>query len=324
MVYVALQVLLCPDIPNQKIIHVKERAGGKPIQIKLTNKIVHPLKEFLVFREYALNLIDEKERKKIGNYAFFTFKLNFNEGDNDLIGLYSSKDLVLFKGWYNSIFGKDTYISPRVGRGSNANIYKHLDSLKNHKQAIDISAEVLGHTSEVDFNNYTEATKEQVRSQLTEFFDTVYDQMIYKNRTTKKDIPVVTDIEGSPTIAGHCSNTAPSRAQGFNENIEQPNCSNPSTCLFCENYVLHTDEIDLRKLLSLRKIAEMHSDLNEEMVIVKYRIDEILKQIIESNMHLTSLIHTINDEVNEGYFDENWQNILELLIDLGVQFYAED
>ena len=92
----------------------------------------------------------------------------------------------------------------------------------------------------------------------------------------------------------------------------------------CENYVLHTDEIDLRKLLSLRKITEMHSDLNEEMLIVKFRIDEILKQIVNKYDHVKSLIHTIKAEVDDGYFDENWQNILELLIDLGVQFYVED
>ena len=68
----------------------------------------------------------------------------------------------------------------------------------------------------------------------------------------------------------------------------------------------------------------MHSDLNEEMLIVKFRIDEILKQIVNKYDHVKSLIHTIKAEVDDGYFDENWQNILELLIDLGVQFYVED
>ena len=315
---------LNPDVPNQKIFYVKERSGGGTVAVGLTNKIVQPLKDFLAFREYVLNLVDEKERKKIGNYVFFTFKLNANKNIKDLIGLYSDKDLNLYKNWYNSIFGKGSYIGPRVGRGSHANIYKNLEGVENYNQAIDISAEILGHTSTVDFKHYTDATKEQVRSQFTKFFDNVYDHMIFKNRTTRKTIPVITDIESSPTMAGHCTDTSPIRADGFNENIEQPNCSNPSTCLFCENYVLHTDEIDLRKLLSLRKITEMHSDLNEEMLIVKFRIDEILKQIVNKYDHVKSLIHTIKAEVDDGYFDENWQNILELLIDLGVQFYVED
>ncbi|WP_395000181.1 hypothetical protein [Acinetobacter sp.] len=315
---------LNPDVPNQKIFYVKERSGGGTVAVGLTNKIVQPLKDFLAFREYVLNLVDKKERKKIGNYVFFTFKLNANKNIKDLIGLYSDKDLNLYKNWYNSIFGKGSYIGPRVGRGSHANIYKNLERVENYNQAIDISAEILGHTSTVDFKHYTDATKEQVRSQFTKFFDNVYDHMIFKNRTTRKTIPVITDIESSPTMAGHCTDTSPIRADGFNENIEQPNCSNPSTCLFCENYVLHTDEIDLRKLLSLRKITEMHSDINEEMLIVKFRIDEILKQIVNKYDHVKSLIHTIKAEVDDGYFDENWQNILELLIDLGVQFYVED
>ena len=119
---------LNPDVPNQKIFYVKERSGGGTVAVGLTNKIVQPLKDFLAFREYVLNLVDEKERKKIGNYVFFTFKLNANKNIKDLIGLYSDKDLNLYKNWYNSIFGKGSYIGPRVGRGSHANIYKNLEA----------------------------------------------------------------------------------------------------------------------------------------------------------------------------------------------------
>lgn len=56
-------------------------------------------------------------------------------------------------------------------------------------------------------------------------------------------------------------------------------------------------------------------------MIVKYRVDEILKYITQDNEDLFKLIIDIKEEVDEGNLDENWENILELLMDLGVQFY---
>ena len=96
----------------------------------------------------------------------------------------------------------------------------------------------------------------------------------------------------------------------------------PASCLFCKDYVVLTEETDIRKLLSLRKIAELHPDPNDEMQIVKFRVDEILKYISDKNNHIIPLISFINDEVNQGYLDENWEVIMELFADLGVDFYA--
>ena len=58
------------------------------------------------------------------------------------------------------------------------------------------------------------------------------------------------------------------------------------------------------------------------MQIVKYRVDEILKYIIDKNNQIIPLISSINDEVNQGYLDENWESLMELFGDLGVDFYA--
>lgn len=153
-----------------------------------------------------------------------------------------------YKNWYENIFGSDKWINPRSVRLSNDNIFKNLDNTQN-----DVLIR-MGHTSSVNAKYYTEATKEQTRSQFSDFFNNVYGEMIFNNRKTTEVIPIVIDTESMPTIAGHCSNNIPVIANGFNESIESPNCSNPSTCLFCENYVLHTDDVDIRKLLSLRKL----------------------------------------------------------------------
>lgn len=58
------------------------------------------------------------------------------------------------------------------------------------------------------------------------------------------------------------------------------------------------------------------------MQIVKYRVDEILKYIVDKNEKLIPLISLVSDEVNQGYLDEHWESLMELFADLGVDFYA--
>lgn len=311
------------DIPNHKLVVSKPRAGFKKIEFPLTNKMVQGLKGFLNFRKYVLNLFNEEVTSKISNNLFFSFTLDKSDTTKPLILPYSAKDLATFRNWYNSIFGKENWINPRAARASNSNLIKNLNDDVSIVDAVQISTERLGHSKKVDIIDYSECTKEQHHTQLTNFFDTVYEKMIFKNRNTEKTIPVVLNADCSPSISGHCINNAPMRASGFNEYIETPSCSNPSTCLFCENYVVHTDEIDLRKLFSLRKITELNSDLKDEIIIIKYRIDEILKFIVNQNELLIPLISKIKKEVDDGYLDEHWENILDLLIDLGVQMYEE-
>lgn len=304
------------DTANHKLITSKARAGGKKVEIPITKKMVKALKDYLIFRERVLNEYGEGLKPLIKDSLFFGFTLDFFETTREIISPICLKDFLNYKLWYFSVIGKETWINPKDARRSNSNIVQNLE------EGLDFVAERLGHTESVNIKHYTEATREQTHTQMTHFFNEVYSQMILNNRNTDKLIPVITDLDSKTTIAGHCVNAEPARAEGFNENIEVPNCSNPASCLFCKDYVVLTEETDIRKLLSLRKIAELHPDQNDEMQIVKYRVDEILKYIIDKNNQIIPLISSINDEVNQGYLDENWESLMELFGDLGVDFYA--
>ena len=309
------------DTTNHKLIDSelssnKARSRDKDVNIPITKKIVEGLKDYLSFRNYILDFYGEEVKNLVKDALFFGFTLEKGKTNRDIVSPLGTKDILNFKIWYSSIFGKEALVNPKDGRRSNGNI------VQNVEDGIVVAAERLGHTEEVNIKHYTEATKEQTHAQLTEFFDEVYGQMIFSNRNTDKLIPVVTDVESNSTIAGHCISALPIRAEGFNENIESPNCSNPASCIFCEHYVLHTDDIDIRKLLSLRKIAELHPDQNAEMQIVKYRVDEIFKYIVDQNGQLISLISLIKEEVDDGYLDEHWESLMELFADLGVDFYV--
>lgn len=304
------------DTSNHKLITNKARAGGKRTEIPITKKLVKPLQDYLIFREKVLTEYGEGLKSLIKDSLFFGFTLDQCETTREIINPICVKDFINYKLWYFSVIGEETWINPKDARRSNSNI------LQNLEEGIDFVAERLGHTESVNIKHYTEATKEQTHVQMTNFFNEVYGQMIFNNRNTEKLIPVITDLDSKTTIAGHCINAEPTRAEGFNENIEVPNCSNPASCLFCKDYVVITEETDIRKLLSLRKISELHPDQNDEMQIVKYRVDEILKYIVDKNEKLIPLISLVSDEVNQGYLDEHWESLMELFADLGVDFYA--
>lgn len=304
------------DTTHHKLMTIKGRAGYKKIKIPLTKKMVKGLQDYVKFREFVINQFVQEEQEFIKDDLFFGFTLNTKVTLKGTVSPFSIKDIELFRSWYSSFFDEESWINPRDIRRSNSNIIKNLN------EGIQVAAERMGHSNAVSIKHYSEATKEQTYTQLSEFFDEVYGQIIFKNRNTEKVIPIVTNVECSNTLAGHCRTNEPTRAIGFNDSIELPNCSNPASCLFCEHYVLHTDEIDIRKLISLRKIIDLHPDKNDEMQIVKYRVDEILKYIIDQNKDLIPLISMVKEEVDEGYLDEHWENLMNLFIDLGVDFYA--
>jgi hypothetical protein len=304
------------DTANHKLITRKARAGGKKVNIPITKKMVKSLEDYLIFRDKVLNECGEELKYLIKDSLFFCFTIDNRKKSSEIIYPICITNFVNFKHWYCLVIGEDSWINPKDARRSNNNIVQNLE------EGIDFAAERLGHTESVNIKHYTEATKEQTHAQMTNFFNEVYSQMIFNNRNTEKLIPIITDLDSKSTIAGHCINAEPARAEGFNEKIEVPNCSNPASCLFCKDYVVLTDETDIRKLLSLRKIAELHPDQNDEMKIIKYRVDEILKYIVDKNKKNIPLISSISDEVNQGYLDEHWESLMELFTDLGVDFYA--
>lgn len=88
------------------------------------------------------------------------------------------------------------------------------------------------------------------------------------------------------TDMGHCFTKAPKLHNIYqNIDLDTPNCSNPISCLFCENYVIHTDKEDIHKLLSAKKVFEMaNSNQNSENIfLVIQKINDVLDSILNND-----------------------------------------
>jgi hypothetical protein len=100
-----------------------------------------------------------------------------------------------------------------------------------------------------------------------------------------------------------------------------PDCRGPEGCLFCDQFKVHADERDTKKLLSCRYCLQQTAHLvsSEEhfqnlFVPIFERISFILEAI---DRRETGLVERIRLEVEEnGELDPYWQSKLEMLATL--------
>jgi hypothetical protein len=105
-----------------------------------------------------------------------------------------------------------------------------------------------------------------------------------------------------------------------------PDCRRLGGCLFCDKFIIHADETDLRKLLSCKYLinACRHLSQNDESFQLYFgeslsRIDLILTEIKSISGELNDLAKQVEFEVNEDQLlDFHYQNKLDQMISLGL------
>ena len=117
------------------------------------------------------------------------------------------------------------------------------------------------------------------------------------------------------TASGACeseSGLSAELAEGFTELVSQPVCGQWESCLFCKHYGAHADEIDLKKLLSLKAVIEtLHLGMDEgdfahRFAALLHRIEEVIQAMLHKNPSLTSKVEAIKAACAVGDLDEFW------------------
>lgn len=183
-----------------------------------------------------------------------------------------------------------------------------------------ITAQKLGNTVNQINLNYSESTFEQMALQMTDYFIKYETSSIFRGRVSDKliQVNVSNSNHASSTPIGSCLNHVPKIQSGFNEETLVPDCSRLESCLFCENYALHINDVDIRKLLSLKYILEEIPKQDDFVFQIIYRIDEILRFISNSYDGSASTIQKIQNETRKGILDSFWSNHLDMLLELDV------
>lgn len=283
---------------KRKFRAIKLRAGGRVLEFEIQNIFMKYFDLYLELRKFIL-----EEQGEESSRLFFELPQrtpdgirNFRE-DGHATADTSKMDP------FSSLIPHLTSRQYRVAKGQ-------WIARKNGIEAASFS---LQHGINTNSKAYNEANQDEVDTEVSKYLD------LLGNSAVKKQ-----EYERNETVSGGCSKKNTPTNIGSRWKSFKPDCDRFEGCVFCDQYVVHADEVDLRKLYSMRFVVEKHLIASGLSSAYKEIVEPFLKRIdVLINRINTILggavIQRIRDDV---YENENlapyWFEKYEMLDELGV------
>lgn len=279
---------------------IKWRSNGQAVKYDIQTEFIEDFKQFLLLRSYLLKCYNK-------NYN----ELFLNVNNTKLIaaqisGNYSSQ----IRKASSDLFNKNKFIAT----SKTIRVSKSLWIRENHGSSL--SSYILQHSNKTSNSSYTGSNFEKSSEELTNYFSQLSNQLLIE--PGKEEI----------TSSGKC--IEPNMPQGITEIISTSlmpiTCGDQKTCLFCNKYRVHGDEIDIRKLLSIQylilqseHLAQSAEHFKNVYELLLTRIDAVLCQIKGLGEEQVKMISDVKKQVFEQEeLSDYWYRKLELLDELGV------
>jgi hypothetical protein len=279
---------------------IKWRANGRTVKYDIQSEFIHDFKIYLRLRNYLLKHYNEMHR------TLFLDIRNKKLTIPNSSGSHSS----YIRQYFSSVFSKNNFDSP----SKRIRVTKGLWIRNNYGGSL--SSYILQHSDKASNASYTSSNYEKSSEELTHYFSELTNQLL--------DSP---GIEKS-TPSGNCvePNTPQALSDTSSLNVLTIDCGDQKSCFFCSKYRVHGDEIDIRKLLSIKYIINQTEHLaasiehfNNTYTLVLTHIDALLSKIRLLGEEQAELIINIHQQVFEQEkLSDYWYRKLELLDELGV------
>ncbi|WP_322050654.1 hypothetical protein [Paraburkholderia bannensis] len=274
---------------------LKWRAKGKRISIVIPVSLMPDFKRFLKVRDY---LLGERECE----YLFFGLGPS-SQGEPSQI--YDDVLRTIYETLRRIDPGLPS-VSARQWRARKGDWF-----LRNYDVAA--AAVALQNTDETIKNSYSSVSDDTQCEEFGVFFKGVEDAIL----------PVATaEPSETPSAVGACKSMGNPKSL-FEKPPIEPDCQKNEGCFFCENYKLHADERDTRKIISCRYCLEKTHHLTSAEEVNQAVIEPIFKRIDfflgEIRKRDAEMVDRVTREVEEdGALDNYWLSKLEMLVELGV------
>lgn len=244
-------------------------------------------------------------REHLQRYLIWLDDIGFSSFDNRLFphlsrSIIPSKDFR--RRFINSkeIFKKNglTFFSPQELRNT------RINWLLRHTRDVDLTADLMGHTTEVLLRNYEKPHHQRAGIEIVQFHNAI-------------------DTNFSSPGPGVCVDLShkPETMNEFPKNAPKPDCISPEGCLFCTKHrdVMTSDYC--WKLASHAYIKKLETNLykpsEEYQVHPAYSVINIIFQklnaISESSKVRAIWVKDANDSVRAGRYHPNWDGYIQLL-----------
>jgi len=276
---------------------IKHRAQGKEIEIVISSQFLD------TFRKYV------KLRNTIIQGNDYPFLLFVKEAGKEVInqlpkGILKRVTRDLRRAFYSDI----EEINTREWRAKKSDFLIRTTDIST-------TAIMLQNSEETVMRAYMEGSEQDHASELSNYWRRL-NEIVNLKRSSDS---------GEPTSIGNCKRPNTPKAESTTSPIT-PDCRQPEGCLFCNQYSVHTDDQDLRKLHSLlyvinecmplAKSIEHHNTVFGEIV---KRIHSILATVRNRSEALKELNEAVKNDVN---VNENlspyWEKKLAMLVAIGA------
>lgn len=247
---------------------VKLRAGGKTIPLTMTAVTFTRLPHFVKIRHEIVELLG------CGDIAPFFFKCEYTKvlgrtaqsrlkiGGMEPIGLLPISD-------YFSV-----ELRKKVAAAGAELPHVTLRQLRSHKQqhlvrhyGLQVAAATMGHTLATAVRAYCVAQEGVQANDIGRFISSLHKTVVGRTSGASSTLTSVP--------AGECASHGNPAPSDFKSLVE-PDCRKAEGCFFCEQFRVHADAEDLRKLLSCRSVLLRIRHLQGESV----RADRVYESVL--------------------------------------------
>ena len=276
---------------------VKYRAQGKEIEIVIASQFLDTLKKYIQLRRQILQEND---------YPFLLFiKEAGKEITNQLPnGILRQVTRDLRRAFYSDL----EEINIREWRANKSDFLIRTTDIPT-------TAMMLQNSEETVMRAYMEGSEQDHASELSNYWRRL-NEIVNLNRSSDS---------GEPTSIGNCKKPNTPIAESTTSPIT-PDCRQPEGCLFCNQYSVHADDQDLRKLHSLlyvinecMPLAKSIEHYNAVFGEIVKRIHSILTTIRNRSEALKELNEAIENDVNANEnLSPYWEKKLSMLVAIGA------
>lgn len=305
--------LQSPDRVSLRHKVVKFRAGGKEVPVHLTSTTVTRLSAYLRLRETLYTRLGDKDIGRMFIQCAYPASSK-RAKPLSIIPLEKSFTSALRRRF--SGLG----IKLRSVTMQQLRAYKHGKFSKDHNPKL--AADAMGTSVVTAIRRYSKISEAQSASELAPFLDSLASVVVARSATSspaaKNGVPAtLTEIP-----PGKCEDHGRPKAASADPLIE-PDCNKTEGCFFCDNFHVHADIEDSKKLMSCRLVLERvdrpagHTGSSDRVYIsLMGRIDALLNEIKRVNpMAYEKARRSVYDE---GQLTAYWATKLQQMHLLGL------
>lgn len=294
-----------PDRINLTQKAVKFRAGGKKVEVHLSATTMTRLKTYLSVRQKLVAALDCADISPM----FIQCAYNNSKGEPTKVCALDQDFLKYIRRKVTSIGATLPPVTLRQLRA-----YKQQELVR--RTPIDVAAKVMGHSVETAIRAYCRAQDATRQSEVGQFLGSLQKTVLETSKSLAEHVHQEVIPIGLCTDHGKPSPTASGQ-------VVTPDCSKVEGCFFCDNYRLHADEEDMRKLMSCRRVLQyiipQHGDSLRAERVYAAVMDRINTLLVELQRRHPLPFEKVRRDIEErGQLTRYWANKLQQLHLLGM------